>query len=323
MGIFQADLVARSAILESLADLRKNTFLMDDALSHLLDDPYLQKVYGKKEIDNFKKFLTTRNIMVAIEHRPQDQASFPAIVVKLGPGDEDGPKDALGDGFQQENVDPSTLGGVFKYPQIVAGPLTPEAYDVLTGQISFADGVVLSNVFEDQMVYDEINRKSYPIKLVLGDSEIMIEENLSPPPNLTGMTIRTIQNQVGHIRRSLFVWEKVELEILATTGQEVIYLFTILMYALIRYKKPLWDARNFQVSSITYSDLYHATPQADPNVIYGRTISMRGRVEQSAIESTSELLQGLSLDLRVADMETPDSIEEQVESQGWSGENDE
>ena len=45
MGIFQSDLIIVSALRAGLADMRKNLFTVDDAMSGLLTDPLLAKVY--------------------------------------------------------------------------------------------------------------------------------------------------------------------------------------------------------------------------------------------------------------------------------------
>ena len=321
--IFQTDLIWYSSLMAGLSDLRKNRFLLEDAYSNILSDPYLKEAYGKKEVDNFKAFLD-RKIGVFTEHRLPDQASFPAIVIKVGPGDEDKVKDALGDSFTTEKVDPATLGGVFKTPMILVPPTTPINFDPLTGQVTFGAGVNLttSNVFEGQYVYDEVNNKAYQIQLVIDDSNLLLESGLNPAPNLTGMTIRPSQNLVGHVRRSIWVYEKVDLELFAVDAVEVLYLYTIVMTMLIRYKKTLWDARNWAISVVSYGPVERASAEDDPNKLYGRTISVQGRVEHSAIESTKPLIDGVSAQIKIDDMTSPAAFLAEAESQGWDGEGD-
>lgn len=321
--IFQTDLIWYSSLMAGLADLRKNRFVLEDAYSNIMCDPYLKDAYGKKEVENFKAFLD-RKIYVFTEHRLPDQATFPCIVINVGSGDEDKAKDAIGDSFQQERVDPATLGGVFPTPMILVPPCTPEHFDPLTGQITFGNDVSLnkSNVYEGQYVFDEINKKFYQIQLVIDDSNLLLEEGLNPAPNLTGMTIRPSQNLVGHIRRSIWAWENIELELHASDAVEVLYLYTIVMTMLIRYKKTLWDARNWAISSVKYGPIQKTSPQDDPNNLYARVISIAGRVEHSAIESTAPLIDGVGTDFRIDDMKTPDAFLDQATKQGWEGEED-
>jgi hypothetical protein len=73
---------------------------------------------------------------------------------------------------------------------------------------------------------------------------------------------------------------------------------------------------------MSYSPLYRVTAQEDPNNIYAREITIRGRVEQSFIESTRPLIGGINTELLIADMKSPESILPQVEGQNWKGQND-
>lgn len=321
--IAQSDLLWFTAIEVALADMRKNRFLMDDAYSNLLCDPYLSKNYGQKEIDNFKAFLD-RKIYIFTEHRPPDTAKFPAYVIQIGGGTEDNAKDALGDSYQQDIVNPATLGGVFDTPTVLVKATTPIEYDNLTGAVTFGDDVDLtkSNIFEGQFVYDEVNKKAYEIQLVIDSSNLTLEQGINPAPNLTGMTIRPTRNAVGHTRRSIWAYETHTVTCMATDTTEVLYLYTVLIYMLLRYKKTLWDARNFAISSMTYGPIYRATAPDDPNLLYARDIQIKGRVEHSVIESTSQLLEGVNMELKIADMTSPAGVEDQVALQGWEGEGD-
>jgi hypothetical protein len=136
------------------------------------------------------------------------------------------------------------------------------------------------------------------------------------------MTIQRDPNSYANIRRSMWVWETHGLELMATDGTDLIYLFSIVMYILNRYKKQLWDARNFAVSTLSYSPMYRVTPEGDPNNVYGREITVRGRVEYSWIESTGPLIGGMNLDLQIADMQSPAAVLPEVEGNIWKGEED-
>ena len=321
--IAQSDLLIYTALKVGLNDLRKNKFLLDEAYANITTDPYLKDLYGQKEVENFKAFVD-KKIFIFTEHRPPGKASFPCIVIKVGGGQEDAPKDALGDSYQQDIVDPSTLGGVFQSPQILLGPVTPIEYDQLTGQVTFDSNVNLetSHVFEGQYVYDEVNQKAYQIQLVIDSSNLLLESNLSPPPNLTGLTIRTSQNAVGHTLRSIWVWENHTISVFATQVHEILYLWTLVMYMLLRYKKQLWDARNFAITTMSYSEIYRASAPDDPNNLYGRDISIRGRVEHSVIETTTPLIEGIIPDIKIDGMKSPDAVLPEARLRGWEGEFD-
>jgi hypothetical protein len=324
MSIFQPDLLWYTALKAGLADMRQNTFLMEDAYSQLASDSYMKALYGQKEIERFKAFLA-REIAVFTEFRVPDIVKFPAIVIKIGGGNEDGPKDALGDSYQEELVNPATLGGAFNASPVVLGPVTPQSFDPLTGTMVFGPNVnlIASQVFDSQYVFDVKNKKAYPITLVLDQATLLIDPPaLGDNPDFTNMLIQKTPNSYGHIRRSIWVWEQHSLELMATDATELLYLFTIVMYILMRYKKQLWDARNFAASTISYTEVYRVSDQSDPNNVYGRQLTIRGRVEHSVIESTQPILGGLNAELLIADMSSPEGVLPQVEQQGWKGEED-
>ena len=321
MSIFQTDLVFYSAFSAALADLRRNVFVIDDAYSNLRTDPFLRKLYGEKEVERLKNFLT-KEISIFVEHRTPDLAKFPSISIRCGGGHESEDKDALGDSFQQERVDPDTLGGAYAENSIIIGPVTPQSYDPLTGTITFSNDIDLSasNVFDTQYVYDSVNQKYYHIELVLDSSNLLIEPNSKP--NLTNMLITKSKKSLGHVRRSIWFWETNSIDLMATSGTDVMYLFTIVMIILVRYKKQLFDARNYAASSISYSELMRISPQDDPNNVYGRTITIRGRVENNAIESTHPLIGGVNMDFKIADMTSPQAVLNSEIDPLWIGEGD-
>lgn len=136
------------------------------------------------------------------------------------------------------------------------------------------------------------------------------------------MNIQKIKESYGNIRRFIWVWETHSLEMMATDATELMYLFTVVMYIIGRYKKQLWGARNFSVGTLSYSPIYRVSAGDDPNNVYGREITMRGRVQQSWIESTQPLIGGLNTELQIDDMRSPISVLSEVDAQGWKGSED-
>ena len=325
MSVFQADLVWGTALRAAIADMRKNQYLLEDAYKDLLKDPYLRKLYGLKEVERFKAFIS-KDIEVFVRHRPPDHIKFPYICIHVGGGDEDAPKDALGDSFQSENRSPESLGGAVSDNSTVLGPVTPLSFDSLTGTVTFGPGVdlIASKVFDTQFVIDTVNNKAYPIELVLDSSNLLIE----PLPdgtniNLTNMQIKRTPNFLGAVRRSMWLWRTDTLELAATDGNECMYLFTLVMYILLRYKKQLWDMRNFAAATISHSALERLSSESDPNNVYAITINIRGRTELSAIESVQPLIGGIDTQIKIADMTSPPAVlQQEGPNPLWEGEGD-
>ena len=319
-GIFQSDLILATSIRAGLADMRKNLFIIDDMMKDLTTDPLLKKLYGEKEVQKMKDFLS-REIFVNLEHKQPDQAKFPNVTISIGGGQED-PRQSLSDGYDSGATLAmplsKTKGAISDNPRIILGPVSAQSYDSMTGQITFPPSADLSNVFEDMYVYDSKNNKFFQISLVLNQSELLIQPGSQLDTNALYVypTAQVVQNTM----RSLKIWENHTIHLFATSATEVIYLYNIILYLLERYKKPLFDARGFAISIVGYSEIYFASPlgEADPNILYGRDISLRGYVEHTVIETTNLPLDGFNVELDVVSEAPPAAIQQQTEEQGWT-----
>lgn len=329
--ISATDVIILTAIRLGIEDIRRNQFLIDDIMCQFESDPYLKQSWGKQQIDRFKDFISKTKINVVMETRLPDTSKLPAIIVKIGGGQEDPAKQGLGDSTHFEDVAPEAALGNYTSPLIILGPVTPESFDSTTGEITFADGVDLSGVFAGQFVYDEINRQHYEIQLILDDHTILIDSGLSP--NLQNMTIRPTKNAVRHTKKSIWFYENYTLTCMSTEPNELMFLYSLVLYILGRYKKNLFEARNFEIATYSYTEIYPPNPGDDTNLLFARDVNLRGRVEHSFIESTDLLIEGVSPKLlidpdldgdgEIAADKTPESLyEDQVSKQGWELEKD-
>lgn len=312
------DLYMTRAVQLMLKDLRKNRFLIDDILSDVTSDELLKDLYGQKEVDKFN-LLVDKEIQVNVEHAV-DMAKMPAIAIRVGGGTEDTSRtgDALSDGYRQESVDTKSLGGVMVTPRVILGPVTPESFDYTTGKLVFPEGVSLSRVFDGMMVYDEVNKQSYPIITVMDDFTLFID--VGQRPNLTGMTIRSATQTALNVRKEYFTTEQVTFICCGVDPVEVIYLYQIMMYMIGRFRLNFFETKNFRTATLTFSPIYKLTDE--PNMVFARDITLTGTTEHNYIESTSRPLDGMGTDVRIADMKSPTAIIAQVSGQGWSGEED-
>ncbi len=314
------DLYMTRALQLMLKDIRQNRFLIDDILCDVTSDPILKDLYGKKEVDKFN-LLIDKEIQINVEHTI-DVAKLPAIAVRVGGGTEDASKtgDAIGDGYRQEEVKSNTLGGVMVTPRVIIGPTTPESFDYMTGKIVFPDNIDLSRVYDEMIVYDEINKKGYPIITVMNESTLFIEGGHRP--NLTRMTIRSKNDNALHTRKEYFANEQVTFICCATDPVEVIYLYQFVLYMIGRHRLNLFETKNFRTGTIQYTPIYKLADE--PNLVFARDITISGTVEHSYIENTSRPIDGLGTNVRIADAgTTPAGYINEVSGQGWKLEDDE
>lgn len=312
------DLYMTRAVQLMLKDLRKNRFLVNDILCDVTSDDMLKDLYGQKEVDKFN-LLVDKDIQVNVEHAI-DVAKLPAIAIRVGGGAEDTSRtgDALSDGYRAEKKDARKFQGVFITPRVIIGPVTPEQYDYQTGKMVFPEGVDLSRVFDAMNVYDEVNKKSYPIVTVMDESTLFIEAGSRP--NLNGMTIRGKDESAINVRKEYFTTETVTFICCAVDPVEVIYLYQMMMYLIGRHRLNFFETRNFRATTVSYTPIYKLVDE--PNFVFARDITINGTVEHNYIESTSRPLDGSQPDVRIADMKSPPALIAQVSGQGWSGEED-
>jgi hypothetical protein len=202
---------------------------------------------------------------------------------------------------------------------ILVPAITPIAYDFETGIITFPDTVNMTtaNVFDTTcVVVDNVNAVGYEIILVIDDQHVQIESGIKSL-NLNGMTIQALSTSRINTRRFLWFYENVEVVGFASEATETIYLYNIILLILQRYKLLLLDRRNFAISTLNYGALERATPQGDPNILYQRSVSVRGRVQQDVIECTKEQILGIDLEILINNAPTPAGFS--TVDQAWYG----
>ena len=81
-GIFQGDVILRAALLEGIADLRRNPYLLDYIFASLPKDALTAKKYGTQEVAQAKKWFQATEIVVFQSVR-LDKPKFPCISVSM------------------------------------------------------------------------------------------------------------------------------------------------------------------------------------------------------------------------------------------------
>ena len=317
MGIFQADVALHTFLKIALADMRRNKFLLQQAFEDLANDSLYKDQYGKSEQERIAALLD-RQIMIYSGHRPPDTAKYPCFVIKLGSGQEDSGRESLNDYPESEQVDSNTLNGAFPNEKIIAEGLTPISYEESTGTITFNLDTDLDTlrVFDGHFILDTINNKKYPIILVLNKSQLLIDS--VHDINLTNLKIVTKDKNYSHTKKTLWFWENHTIEAWSTDSLECIYLWNILMYALMRYKQPLLDNRGFSIGTYSYGPIQQYNPE-DPNSLYFRDVSLRGRVSHSVITETRPLIGGINTGVGLCGATSPEQLREILSEQGWDG----
>jgi hypothetical protein len=303
-GIFQGDIIIKTALEAAINDVRANPTLLDYCLSSLNDDDLTSAVFGQKTIDIAKEWFNTTKIPVIRQPR-RDQIQAPSITIAL----------------RESNETENTLGDVHSLPTedldqvwpILAGPFTPISYAASTG--TFVVPASASMPIGPQiMVVDRVGR-TYPIVSIIDNFTFTIA------PNSTGdfsqVTIKgTKPSQVVQIESANFS-ETYTIGCHAT-GDDVnlIILHSIVTFCLLRYRQALLEARGFERSRISSGDLIvHEGFEDGREHIYSRYIQLSGFIKNTWPKMVLHKIQQTTLDLDVVGMtvlpgfdDTKDSI---------------
>jgi hypothetical protein len=320
MSFFNGDLIVHTSMQEGIAQLKKDLYVIDSINRDLVTDRLLKEQFGEKELERFRNFVARNEILVTNDHKPPETVTYPCISIGIGAGGEDSQnKISLGDNDYTTRVNPQDLLGAQVTPRLILGPVTPQTYDSVTGQMTFVSDVSLALVFEGQYVMDNVNQKSYRIQTVLDDQSLIIAPGSNP--NLNGMTVLPSTSQVGDTHAHVYCRESYSITAVAKDPVESIYVFQLAMLVLLRFKIELFEKRGFAVQTFTYTPLQMGE-DSSPNEIWYRTINLTGRVEYNWSSKISLPIDGVVGEIKVTDqnldnIQSPPGVLAQVEAQGW------
>lgn len=299
-GIFQGDLIVKTAIELAIEDLRKSPWIIEDIFGTLIENPYLKAKYGMKEIARAKEFVLNNDIPVYMRHRV-DKQEFPCVTISIGQSSEDKALATLGDvsPFVEEYA-ADELGKPIKY---IISPFTPLSYDSQTGIVEMPENIEEYKYIEPGMIaVDPDTGDGYIVQGKAGTNGFRIITGAS----LSGKLGIVPQYQIYRARR-----ERAGSQETYNIGCHVegdpstlIFLYSIVKYALFRYREGLLEANGFQLSTLTSTDLVKSDLSAEN--VYSRWITLSGQIEESWIKSPYRIIETMDF----TDPANPTSEEE-------------
>ncbi len=276
LGIHQSDVVIRSAIIEGIADLRRNPWLLDYVFASLAQDDLTKKAYGNSEIGQAKKWFLKTDIPVFMDTRIGN-AKLPAITI----------------GIQESTEDEKTHGDVHyevseeteaEWP-LLAGPFLPLSYVAATGVMTIPTAVTDELVLAPGMFVIDGGGEAHEIL------DVALNEDVSPPAYqvfLAAGTVSDFRNAAikGSKPKLITTLESMSFRetysIECVVDSQVIhatYLHSILVFILLRYKQALLEARGFERSVIS-SQRLQAYKGTENELGFTRMLSITGYVRQ-------------------------------------------
>jgi hypothetical protein len=276
MGVFQGDIRIKAAIEQGLEDLKKNPWLIEDILSDTVANPYLKKRFSTQILD-CQKWLASNAINIYMSER-EDKTEYPAITIALGDSEEKTDMKTMGDiSTERAQFTPNYINRPMPYViQPGAG-----AYDSTTGLFNFSSTVNLTLIAPGMLVVNPANGIAYKVVSVDGNG-ISLGLGLTVPSGTYGILpqFQIYEALVGHT----FMDESYEIDCHTLDQQTNLWLNSIVMYFLFRYRQVLLEANGFsQVKQKNGKLRRNESTGSEGQFIWSRKITISGQVENTWI----------------------------------------
>jgi hypothetical protein len=296
--IFQLDMVLKSMVELSLEDMRQNPWLIDDMLSICISNPYLNQKYGQKHIDACKEWFLNNNIEVYLRPR-MDEDRSPCINIVPGPADEKDEMKHMGDASTEvATLLPKQIGKSISY---IVKPFTPTGYDMDTGMVYVENSVNLENVRQGMILVNPTTGEGVVIQEVTTNG-IMIESNISL--NATQLAIVPQYQYYRAAVEHTFFQETSQI-LCHSHGdpQTVLWLHSIVLYAVLRYRENLFEGLGFTQTSVRNSSLSEDSNYSGPNgeQAFVRSVTVTGMTENTWIKTPHRIIEYINLKEKTQD----------------------
>lgn len=312
LGIHQGDVILRTAIKMALADMRANPWLVDYVFASLPQDELTLKEYGEADVNRAKTWFLTTDINVVMTPT-LDEAKWPCISIALLDSSESTNEATLGDVHYEptEEVEGN-------WPALT-GPFTPSKYNPATGQIELPAPIVGVTLFKGMFVIDHVGR-AHEIISVQSDTQFRINPG----------TVADFRNSILKGSKKSYIADlesivyRESYRIGVHVQAEPVYLtwlHSIVLFALLRYKQVLLEARGLERTVASSSD-FARDESHESEMTYSRYISLTGYVRQYWPKTIAQRLDGMDAILQVDPADTMWKAGEDPATQTWVGEND-
>lgn len=289
MAIFQSDLTIKTAIQLGIDDIRKNLWLIDDILGDAIANPYLTDKYGQKQIDACKEWFLNNQIDIYMAER-RDKDRFPCVTITLGSSAEkDDMKTMADQSTETVKLLPNKINKPIPY---VVKPFTGFSYDSMSGELTIPDTVKnVEGVAPGMILVDPATGQGYVINDLFHDG-VVIETNLT----ITAAQLAVVpqyQFYEARVEHSFFQ-ETYSIGCHAHGDPQVLlWLYSIVLYSILRYRESLLEAQGFSQCNLSSSDLMPNQAFSGPGgeEVYSRYITMTGQVENSWIKSPRRVIE--------------------------------
>lgn len=290
MSLFLGDIRIKTMLELGLEDISKNPWLLNDVLGDTISNHYLRERYGS-QIDSCKQWLANNRINILLSNR-DDKMEFPSITIELGTSNEKAEMKHLADlSTQSVRLMPNNINKPIPY---VLKPVSGGTYNSTTGVFSFNSEVNLNAVSPKMVLVDPATGNGYVIQSVTVANQV----NLLPGLTISAATYGIIpefqyyEAKIGHT----FMQEPYRVVCNALDQQTLLWLHSIAVYSMLRYRQVLLEKDGYAESLISSSGMYPNGDYSDAGqVIWSRDINLTGQVENRWYMQPHRIIENIAI----------------------------
>ena len=288
MSLYLGDIRIKTAIELGLEDIKKNPWLLNDILGDTVANQYLRERYSS-QISSCTQWLENNRINVVFSMR-EDRLEFPAISIELGSSNEKTEMKHMGDlSYEKVHLYPNEINR--PVPYIV--PPSSGSYDPTLGLFTFSGTVSLLAVSPGQALVDPSTGTAYIAQSVPSANQVQLLTGLSLNATLYGVIpeYRYFETRVGHT----FMQEEYNIVCHGLDQQTLLWLHSIVVYSLLRYRQTLLEADGGAESIIKSTKMYPNADYSDAGqVIWSRSINLSIQVENRFLEQPHRIIENVA-----------------------------
>jgi len=287
--LFLGDIRIKTALELGLEDITKNPWLLQDVLGDTLHNKYIRERYGT-QIASCQQWLENNRIYIFLSER-DDKMEFPCVTIEMGTSNEKPDMKHMGDlSVESMKLIPNDINKPIPY---VLKP-SPGSYNSSTGVFSFGETVFLNNVSPKMILVNPTNGNGYVIQSVTVANQVNLLPGLSIETANYGIIpeYQYYETKIGHT----FMEEPYKITCNANDQQTLLWLHSITVYSLLRYRQALLEKDGYAQSMISSGRMYPNPDYSDAGqVIWARDINLTGQVENRWYMQPHRLIENVAL----------------------------
>lgn len=268
-GIFQSDLIIRTAIVTGLADLRENPQLLDYVFASLPKDGLSFRVYGQQQVAAAKEWFLKTEIPV-IMNTNLNNDKVPSITIGLSTSGESAA--FLGDTHYE-----TSEKALDETPINYGGPFIPLRYIGDTGVVLMYPDFNF-DLFPGMVARDE-DGKEHVIQDIYDARTFAIEAGANA--NLGSIWFTSARGQKRVTLETAEFREAYEIGCHVFEPTHLAWLSSIVVFILHRYKEELLEARGLTRTTVTVAPPTLNASFETSQPVFTRMVNLAGFVMQT------------------------------------------